>query len=567
MELTIILRNTDTGDDDIIKGTDVDDVFQKVTVKLFLQQAKGKKKINLNNVKIRGEIEGLKKKVAMIGTEQIKAQYTRLKNILDDSYGQKINLWDELENNTSLPFEKCRPDLIKYDDYPSLLGPIEEPKRESAKYIVKKKMTDFIFTNKYNEALKNSEESYCQDLIKWKEEKERIEALNKSLLDKYEKHKKEIDSKNSRLELKWTEEREIFEKKNNDDKLTLSLNKKNYLAHDKNAIQYFNYNLLMRGNPALDNIYNKQVYVNYNQLNKILYVEYDMPNSKIFFNTKEIKYNATNDVFIEVLMNDSDFTKFYDETIYKLSLKILYDIFNNDSIESIEQVALNGYVNTIDDATGMEIRVCIISVMVLASEFNKIIITQVDPKACFKKLKGIGASKLFTHTPIAPIITFDKTDNRFREGKGILNSLDNTINLASMGWEDFEHLIREIFEKEFSINGGEVKVTQASRDGGVDAVAFDPDPIRGGKIVIQAKRYTNIVGVSAVRDLYGTVMNEGATKGILVTTSDYGPDSYEFAKDKPITLLNGGNLLHLLQKHGQSARIDIEEARKMFHNE
>jgi restriction system protein len=94
----------------------------------------------------------------------------------------------------------------------------------------------------------------------------------------------------------------------------------------------------------------------------------------------------------------------------------------------------------------------------------------------------------------------------------------------------FEHLIRELFEKEFTLNGGEVKVTQASSDGGVDAVAFDPDPIRGGKIVIQAKRYTNTVGVAAVRNLYGKVLNEGANKGILVTTSDYGSDSYEFAK-------------------------------------
>jgi restriction system protein len=130
-----------------------------------------------------------------------------------------------------------------------------------------------------------------------------------------------------------------------------------------------------------------------------------------------------------------------------------------------------------------------------------------------------------------------------------------------MDWKEFEHLIRELFEKEFSSNGGEVKITQASRDGGVDAVAFDPDPIRGGKIVIQAKRYTNTVTVSAVRDLYGTVMNEGATKGILVTTSDYGPDAYSFAKDKPLTLLNGGHLLFLLEKHGHKARIDIKEAK------
>lgn len=73
-----------------------------------------------------------------------------------------------------------------------------------------------------------------------------------------------------------------------------------------------------------------------------------------------------------------------------------------------------------------------------------------------------------------------------------------------------------------------------------------------------------MVGVSAVRDLYGTTVNEGATKGILVTTADYGPDAYEFAKGKPLTLLNGSNLLHLLEKHGHRAKIDLKEAKKLL---
>jgi restriction system protein len=59
-------------------------------------------------------------------------------------------------------------------------------------------------------------------------------------------------------------------------------------------------------------------------------------------------------------------------------------------------------------------------------------------------------------------------------------------------------------------------------------------------------------------------MNEGATKGILVTTADYGPDAYEFVKGKPLTLMNGSNLLYLLEKHGHQARIDIKEARKLM---
>lgn len=133
-----------------------------------------------------------------------------------------------------------------------------------------------------------------------------------------------------------------------------------------------------------------------------------------------------------------------------------------------------------------------------------------------------------------------------------------TTNLATIDWEEFEHLVRELFAEVFSKGGGEVKVTQASRDGGVDAIAFDPDPIRGGKFVIQAKRYNNVVPVSAVRDLYGTMLNEGAAKGILVTTAYYGNDSREFAKDKPITLIDGANLVYMFKEYGQDVTIQIQ---------
>jgi restriction system protein len=108
--------------------------------------------------------------------------------------------------------------------------------------------------------------------------------------------------------------------------------------------------------------------------------------------------------------------------------------------------------------------------------------------------------------------------------------------------------------------GLETRQTRASRDGGVDCVAYDTRPIFGGKVVIQAKRYKNTVGVSAVRDLFGTLQNEGASKGILVTTSGYGKASFEFAQNKPIELIDGGNLLYLLEEHaGIKARIEMPE--------
>jgi restriction system protein len=203
----------------------------------------------------------------------------------------------------------------------------------------------------------------------------------------------------------------------------------------------------------------------------------------------------------------------------------------------------------------------VLSVRTSADEFRQLDLARVDPKACFKVLKGVAASKLHGLAPVPPILTIPRDDGRFVAGYDVASTVNEASNLAAMPWEDFEHLIRELFELEFSSGGGEVKVTRASRDGGVDAVVFDPDPIKGGKIVIQAKRYTNTVDVGAVRDLYGTVVNEGANKGILVTTADYGPDAYSFAKGKPLVLLNGANLLSMLESHGRKARIDIKEAR------
>ncbi len=294
---------------------------------------------------------------------------------------------------------------------------------------------------------------------------------------------------------------------------------------------------------------------------KTLVVEYELPRIEDIPSTKSVKYNKTQDQMIHTSISESALNKLYEDINYKICLRTIHELFASDSAQAMDSIVFNGYVDTIDKATGHKIRPCILTLHVSKSEFQRINLAEVDPKACFRKLKGVSASKLQALAPVAPLVTISREDKRFVEAYGVAEDLSDSSNLASMDWEDFEHLIRELFEKEFAVAGGEVKVTQASRDGGVDAIAIDLDPIRGGKIVIQAKRYTNVVGVSAVRDLWGTVNHEGAMKGILVTTSYYGPDAHEFAKGKPISLLDGSNLLHLLEKHGHRARIDLREAK------
>ena len=307
--------------------------------------------------------------------------------------------------------------------------------------------------------------------------------------------------------------------------------------------------------------YYKQDYQLVFQNNNLLLIDYVLPDEEIFSRVKDTKFNSRTLESRDLMYTDKQFNTKYESTIYSIIFKLIRELFESDFDKKIETLIINGWSNSINRQNGQRISKCILSLSISRSQYDELNFDGIELKESFKYLKGISAKSLIDKIPIPPIMQLNRNDKRFVQSIDVLQNIDDSVNLASMDWLEFEHLIRELFEKEFSPNGGEIKITQSSRDGGVDAIAFDPDPIRGGKIIIQSKRYTNVVGVSAVRDLYGTVLNEGATKGIIVTTSHFGNDAYDFANGKPLTLINGNNLLHLLEKHGYRAKIDIQEAR------
>ena len=294
---------------------------------------------------------------------------------------------------------------------------------------------------------------------------------------------------------------------------------------------------------------------------KIAYVEFEFPdytNENIIIGYKK-KYND----FYPKNATETNKKKLVKNCLYSLIIRIAYFAANYCQKNNYENVLVNVKQHWFDPATGQSKKGIIASMQAKVEILKILKLDKLDPEMCFKNLKGLSTHSFQNINPIRPIFELNKSDDRLISGKDIESNLEPESNLASMEWEDFEHLVAQLFEWEFSKNGTEVKVTRASRDRGVDAILFDPDPIKGGKYVIQAKRYTRTVDVSAVRDLYGTVMNEGANRGILITTAGFGPDAYDFVKDKPISLIDGQILLKMLQKHGKKFRIDIEEAKRL----
>lgn len=500
------------------------------------------------------------KEMATSLTEDAQNKITVIENTLSTYLKSpaKVN-WNSLKSKKKFPI--APPDYIAPAKEADEAIPYE-PKETDKKYIPQISWFDCLIPGRSAKKIAAAKGVFERGYAAWTERKQQIIERN---LKRDADHAIKLQQYQEQYNLqyvKWEAEKAAYESEQKNQNSQIDARMQAYI----DGAQYGVEDLveLVLYNSDYPDAFPEEYDVEYNPETKLIIVDYILPNPEQLPTLKDVKYIQSRCEFKESHLTESAINKLYDDLLYQIILRTIHEVFSADEKQHIQSITTNGWVDFIDKANGQNTKACIMSLHTTREEFTLINLSNVDPKTCFKKLKGVGSSKLHSLIPVAPLMKINREDSRFVDSYDVVHTLDDSVNLAAMDWQDFEHLIRELFEKEFSQSGGEVRITQASRDGGVDAVVFDPDPIRGGKIVIQAKRYTNTVGLSSVRDLYGTVVNEGAIKGILVSTADYGPDAYNFAKDKPLTLMTGANLLFLLQKHGHKAKIDLKEAKKIL---
>jgi len=283
-----------------------------------------------------------------------------------------------------------------------------------------------------------------------------------------------------------------------------------------------------------------------------LVCEYDLPTVDVVPAIKTYKYVRASDTISESARPATQVKQLYASIVAQVTLRTVHELFEGDDGRHVDTIVFNGMVDTVDPGSGKQIRPCLITLRTTRDTFLELDLRRVDPLACLQHLSAGVSKNPAELVPVRPVLEFNMVDPRFVAESDALSTLDTRPNLMEMKPTEFESLIQNLFTK----MGLEAKQTRPSRDGGVDCVAYDPRPIFGGKVVIQAKRYRNTVGVSAVRDLFGTLTNEGASKGILVSTSGYGQASFQFAENKPIELIDGAQLLYLLAEHaGVEAKI------------
>ncbi|MEU6756587.1 restriction endonuclease [Streptomyces sp. NPDC046685] len=297
----------------------------------------------------------------------------------------------------------------------------------------------------------------------------------------------------------------------------------------------------------------RQVSAAYDRTTRQLVLDWELPPYEVVPEAKSVRYVPSTDQDKETARPATQRRALYRDLLAQCVLLVVRELYAADEFAVLDSVVVNGFVDAHDPVTGLEAQLVLATVSAARSVFAGLRLEQVSAVDCL--VAGLGGLLSARPDQLAAVRPGRRPDE---VGGGVVShgghvggDGEDEPDLFAMDPIAFENLVAELFRA----MGMEAVTTQRSGDGGVDVEALDPAPIRGGRIVVQVKRYRNTVPPTAVRDLYGTVQDAGANKGVLVTTSSFGPTSYTFANGKPLELVPGVDLVELLHQYGLRGRL------------
>lgn len=116
-------------------------------------------------------------------------------------------------------------------------------------------------------------------------------------------------------------------------------------------------------------------------------------------------------------------------------------------------------------------------------------------------------------------------------------SMSDINEIDRMDGYQFETYLGSLFER----LGYVANVTQSSGDFGADLILY----AENRKIVVQAKRYTGTVGVSAVQEIASAKAYYDAHEAWVVTNSSFSKPAYQLANANDVLLLDRMELIRL----------------------
>ena len=323
---------------------------------------------------------------------------------------------------------------------------------------------------------------------------------------------------------------------------TIEATRDGLVLRDRESVEA--YLQIVLSHSPLSNDVPRQVEVAYSPRGEQAVVRFELPTAEVVPRVASYSYIGTTGETRKKTRPDAEFRRLYRSVVSQIALLYMRDLLEADP--HLENVELGGHVHAINPGTGQREYSCLISFAVDRERYASLNLRDVTPDACLTHLNALVSRHPHAVEAVRPVRDFDLARYSFVESVDVIAGLDSRPDLTQMTPTEFEHFVRQLFEA----RGLEGWTTERTGDDGVDAVVLNRDPMVGGLTIVQAKKYTRVLGVNHIRELVGAMDEKRAGRGILVTTSWFASGCWtKAAANGRVELIDGPRLRHLCQEH------------------
>lgn len=132
-------------------------------------------------------------------------------------------------------------------------------------------------------------------------------------------------------------------------------------------------------------------------------------------------------------------------------------------------------------------------------------------------------------------IIINKTSNIKHKNK--IKKIKTMEKLNKLHWREFEEMLASYFASQgYKV----ILVGGSGGDNGIDLILYK----KRKKTIVQAKHYSTNIGVKVIREMYGVMFDQKANQVFICSNAGYTNEAIKFAKNKPIRLIDGLEIIN-----------------------
>lgn len=342
-------------------------------------------------------------------TALAKSNLKLVKDILTESLNTDIKLnWSQLKNHSTFPVPNPESDLLsEIDQVPFPTEPLfkdlpNKPKEED--FEPKLSFFDKLLGSGAKRKKAEAQEAYQSTYARWEAEVEKIEAENLQLGNDYlvklaeaEAQKKSLIEKCEKEVSSWHLAHKEFADRKDKHNEAVSRWEIDYQQGKEDAVlSYYDYILHYSAYPDFVSKFFK---LQYRADEKLLVVDYLIPTPKEVPRVSEVRFVPPRGILKDYFLSDRQFSRVYNDAVYKMVLRTAYEIFEADLPGNVNQFVYNGWVRNASEGQDL---ICLISMNVSKEDFNSMNLHYIEPQSCFQDLRGRANADLTLLNSVEP---------------------------------------------------------------------------------------------------------------------------------------------------------------------